>query len=69
MKREETFGINGDYMTAGEDKLENKDLLSSQDLPGRESPPPPLDDRKGADMSLGEMLKELVQNVINRKQH
>jgi hypothetical protein len=53
-------------MMAGIDNL-TKEPKSPQGLPGRENPPKPWDDRKGAGMSLGELVKEKVADMIDKK--
>lgn len=45
------------------DKLE--DLKSPQLIPGRKKPPAPWDDRKREGMSLGELLTEKVEDLID----
>lgn len=45
------------------DKFE--DLKSPQLIPGRKNPPVPWDDRKEAGMSLGELLTEKVEDLID----
>jgi len=61
-----SYGVTGDYMMAGIDNL-TKEPKSPQGLPGRENPPKPWDDRKGAGMSLGELVKEKVADMIDKK--
>lgn len=60
-----TFGVGGDYMTAGIEQLDSYGTLGSpQGLPGRVKPPAPWDDREGTGMSLGEGLKEKMEDII-----
>lgn len=63
-KRNDSFGLGGDYMLAGKDSLEQSSRAAHR-IPGRKAPPPPLDDRKEGDMSLGELAKEELENVID----
>ncbi|SFR00509.1 hypothetical protein [Desulfoscipio geothermicus] len=61
-----SYGVTGDYMTAGIEDL-NIEPKTPHRLPGRENPPKPWDDRKGAGMSLGELVKEKVADMIDKK--
>ena len=63
-KRTESFGLEADYMLAGKDHVE-QDLRAAHRIPGKEAPPAPLDDRKEGDMSLGELAKEELENIID----
>jgi len=69
-KGKSVFGATADYMTAGIDKissrLSKKELGSPQGLPGIEKPPTPLDDQKQEGMSMGELLKEKTEDMIDR---
>lgn len=61
---QKTFGVESDFMTAGiENIIDHK--KSPQQLPGRKHPPKPLDDRKGAGLSLGELAKEELEDMID----
>lgn len=42
-----------------------KDLKSPQLIPGRKNPPVPWHDRKGEGMSIGELLTEKVEDLID----
>ncbi|AGL01060.1 hypothetical protein [Desulfoscipio gibsoniae] len=61
--QESLFGLQGDYMTAGL-AADLDESNSPQLLPGRARPPKPLDDRKKGDISLGELLKEEVGDIV-----
>lgn len=37
----------------------------SRRMPGRKNPPVPWDDKKDAGMSLGELLKEKIEDIID----
>jgi hypothetical protein len=43
----------------------NNELHSPQLLPGREKPPRPWDDRKKTGMSVAEMIKEKMEDIID----
>lgn len=65
-----TFGVSGDYMTAGIEELNGEinnanEPKSPQGLPGRENPPKPRDDKKEAGMSMAERLKERIQKMFS----
>ncbi|WP_027365495.1 hypothetical protein [Desulfotruncus alcoholivorax] len=63
-KRTVPFGLDADYMLAGKDHLEQDSRVAHR-IPGRMTPPAPLDDRKKGDVSLGELAKEELENIID----
>jgi len=55
------FGINGDYMTAGAEGILDNSVTMR--VYGQDKPSTPWDDKKGAGMSLGELLKDKVEDI------
>lgn len=46
------------------DNRNDGEFPSPQQIPGRQNPPAPWDDRKGKGMTAGELLVEKVENII-----